>query len=705
MDASVGKAGPYPGPPWRPATADIPKAPGVYRFRDEQGRVIYVGKAKNLRARLTNYFQDPAVLHPRTAQMVGQACSVQWTVVGSESEALTLEFQWIKQFDPRFNVMYRDDKSYPYLSVSMGEEFPRVAISRDGRKPGTRYFGPYTKVWAIRETIDLLLPVFPVRSCSAGVFRRAEAQGRPCLLGYIDRCSAPCIGRISAADHRELAEDLCRFMDGDTVRFTDQLEAQMREASANFEFEVAAKRRDELDALSKVQEKNILVMDPDVNADLFAMAADDLNASVQAFFVRGGRIRGTRGWVIDRVDDRSESELMHDLLEQVYVDRAGLGQARRSVAPTSVDDVAHLPVDAIPGQILVSVEPSEGGSLREVVRELAGRKVHIRVPKRGQKAQLMETVFTNAKDALRLHKTSRAGDLTQRALALEGLQEALGLENAPLRIECFDISHTGGEHKVASMVVFEDGIPRKNAYRTFTIRGEEGAAEDDTAAMGEVLRRRFKRMGRERAAREREQDWETIGSGKWVEELEEDGSDEFELVSGEVSAESGKPRRFAYDPELVVVDGGLAQVNAARQALLDVGVNLPVVGLAKRLEEVWVPGSAYPVILPRTSPALYLLQHLRDESHRFAITKHRKKRQGAMTRSILDEVPGLGPARQRALLKYFGSVKRIREAGVTELTEVAGVGPSLATAISEHLNPQIPDDSKASQNSIPIEPV
>lgn len=683
MSSAVAR-GAESGPSWRPPTSDIPKAPGVYRFRDEQGRVIYVGKAKSLRSRLTNYFQDPEVLHPRTAQMVSQARSVQWTVVGSETEALTLEFQWIKQFDPRFNVMYRDDKSYPYLSVSMDEEFPRVSISRDARKPGTRYFGPYTKVWAIRETIDLLLPTFPVRSCSAGVFRRATAQDRPCLLGYIDRCSAPCVGRISPEDHRRLAEDLCKFMDGDTAGFTGALQTEMKVAAANFDFELAAKKRDQLEALSKVQERNSIVMDPDVDIDVFAMASDDLNAAVQAFFIRGGRIRGTRGWVIDRVDDRSTPDLMHDLLEQVYAARAEVAAPRRSSAPKSVDDVAHLPVDAIPGRVLVSEAPSDLASLTEVVRQLAGRVVRISVPQRGKKAALMETVQANAQDSLRLHKTKRSGDLTQRALALEGLQQALELESAPLRIECFDISHTGGEHKVASMVVFEDGIPRKDAYRTFTIRGDDGGANDDTAAMGEVLRRRFKRMGAKGPERA-DDEWQTFGSSA-ADRKADDGSDEA-LLSGQVDPDSEKPRRFAYDPELVVVDGGPAQVNAARQALLDVGVNLPVIGLAKRLEEVWVPGSPYPVILPRTSPALYLLQHLRDESHRFAISKHRQKRQGAQTRSVLDSIPGLGPTRQRALLKHFGSVKRMKEADVEQLAEVPGVGPALAKVVSEHLNP------------------
>ena len=649
-------------PAWRPATGEIPRSPGVYRFRDEQGRVLYVGKAKNLRSRLTSYFQDPQVLHPRTAQMVDQARSVQWTVVANEVEALTLEYQWIKQFDPRFNVMYKDDKSYPYLSVSMGEKFPRVAISRDARRSGSRYFGPYTKVWAIRETIDLLLPTFPMRSCSAGVFRRAAAQGRPCLLGYIDRCAAPCVGRVTPEEHRQIAQNLCDFMDGETATVTRQVEAEMNTAAAELDFELAAQKRDQLEALAKVQEKNTVALGADVDADLFALVADDLDASVHAFYVRGGRIRGTQGWIVERVESKSEAELMHDLVEQVYATRTGIG--RRRTAPTSVDDVAHLPVDAVPRQVLVSVEPRGKDSLQGVLSELAQRQVRIAVPRRGKKAALMETVRENAAGALKLHKTRRSADLTQRALALEGLMEALELERAPLRIECFDISHTGGEHKVASMVVFEDGAPRKDAYRMFNIQDQEGQNADDTAAMGDVLRRRFKRMGSQ--ADRQEDDWETIGSG-------------------EVSTGDPKPRRFAYDPDLVVVDGGAAQVNAARAALLDVGVNLPVIGLAKRLEEVWTPANPYPVIFARTSPSLYLLQHLRDESHRFAITKHRNKRQKAQTRSALDAVPGLGPTRQSALLKHFGSVKRIRAASVEQIAQIPGFGPKLAEFVAEAL--------------------
>lgn len=674
-DPKVSDRRTWPGPPWRPKTSEIPRRPGVYRFRDGEGRVIYVGKAKNLRSRLTNYFQHPSALHPRTARMVADARSVQWTVVDSEIAALTLEYQWIKQFDPRYNVMYKDDKSYPYLSVSMSEPIPRVAISRDARRRGNRYFGPYTKVWAIRETIDLLLPTFPVRSCTPGVLRRAQAQGRPCLLGYIGRCSAPCVGRISEEEHRELAKDLCAFMDGDTKPFIAALSEQMEQAAEQLDFEGAAKLRDQLAALEKVQEKNTLALPAEVNADLFALVTDELHASVQAFFVRGGRIRGTQGWVLERVDDREEPELMADLLEQVYATRIDRKEAkvsaRANTAPMSVDDVAHMPVDAIPPEILVSVEPSRLRRLEDVLAQIRGAKVTIRVPQRGQKRLLMETVTANSEEAMKLHKTRRGADLTQRALALKELQDALALERAPLRIECYDVSHTGGTNRVASMVVFEDGAPRKDAYRTFNIRGDDSQTQDDTAAMTEVLTRRFSRV-----RREREGEWTTIGASP-----EGDAN-----VSGAVDPDTGKPRRFAYKPDLIVVDGGPAQVSAARNALLDVGVSLPVVGLAKRLEEVWMPNEAFPVVLPRTSPALYLLQHLRDESHRHAITRHRKKRGKAQTVSALDAIPGLGPVRQKALLKEFGSLKRLRAADIEQISAVPGFGPALAAQVHSHLH-------------------
>lgn len=604
--------------------------------------------------------------------MVANARSVQWTVVATEAEALTLEFQWIKEFDPPYNVIFRDDKSYPYLSVSMSEKFPRVAISRDAKRPGTRYFGPYTQTWAIRETIDQLLGTFPVRTCTAGVLRRAQAQGRPCLLGYIDRCSAPCVGRISEAAHRQLAEDICQFMDGKTAPFVSSLRQQMVDAAADENFELAARLRDQLQALEKVQERNRIVLSSDTDADIYALVADDLDAAVHAFYVRGGRVRGTRGWVMERADWRSEQELLRDLLEQNYMEHPERGPDARArptkEAPVSVDDVAHTSVNEIPRQILVSHAPADQKFLAEWLGVRRGAPVRIRVPQRGAKADLLQTVTENARHALELHKTRRINDIEQRGAALEQLQEALELPQAPLRIECFDISHTGGQDRVASMVVFEDGAPRKDAYRTFNIRGtDEEGRQDDTAAMSEVLTRRFRRAASTDA---------------------EDAELAEEMRSGQVEADTGRPRRFAYRPDLLVVDGGLPQVNAAAAALAAAGVDLPVVGLAKRLEEVWVPGNPYPVILPRSSAGLYLLQHLRDESHRFAIRKHRAKRSRGQTRSVLDQIAGLGPARQKELLKAFGSVKLIREASVEELSKTPGIGPQLAKAVNEALNPE-----------------
>ncbi len=654
------------GPTWRPPTGDIPREPGVYRFLDGESRTLYVGKAKNLRSRLVNYFQDPSVLHPRTAQMVAAARSVQWTIVRSEIEALVLEYQWINELAPRFNVIFRDDKSYPYLSVSMGDEFPRAAISRDRKRKGTRYFGPYAKVWAIRETIDLLLDAFPVRTCSSGVFSRAKAQGRPCLLGYIDRCSAPCVGRISSEDHRRLAQDLCDFMDGQTGKFVHEIEQEMRDAAKNEDFELAAKKRDQLQALQKVQEKNQIAFDEPVDLDAFAMVGDDLDMSVHAFFVRGGRIRGTHGWVVERIDERTPAQLLSQLLEQVYVERNA--STRTKSAPVSVDDIAHTPLDAVPGTILVSVEPDEKDFLEEWLTEERGANVKISVPKRGRKAQFVELVSQNAKHALDVYRTKRVGDVTERGKALEEIQMALGLDAAPLRIECFDISHTAGQYRVGSMVVFEDGMPRKDQYRTFNIHDEE--QNDDTAAMNQVLRRRFARFA--------DDDQENIPQ------------------SGQIDAETGRPKRFSYKPDLLVVDGGLPQVGAAKGALEEMGVSVPVVGLAKRLEELWIPGQSIPVILPRSSPSLYMLQHLRDESHRFAIKKHRAKRGKAQTRSALDAIPGLGATRQTDLLKVFGSVKKIREATIEELQVVPGIGEKMAEIIHDKLN--FPKETTGNQN-------
>lgn len=620
---------------YRPRPGEIPTDPGVYRFRDREGRVIYVGKAKSLRQRLSSYFQDVAALHPRTQTMVRTGASVEWTVVGTEVEALQLEYAWIKEFDPRFNVKYRDDKSYPYLAVTMADEYPRALVVRGAKKKGTRYFGPYAHAWAIRETLDLAMRVFPMRTCSTGVFRRAEQVGRPCLLGYIDKCSAPCVGRVDAARHREIAEDFCDFMAGNSGRFVSRLTREMKAAAAELDFEKAARLRDDIGALERVLEKSAVVLPDATDADVFALAEDELEVAVQLFHVRGGRVRGQRGWVAER-DAETTPEVVEHLLQQVYGGESGEG---------------------VPREVLVPVLPDDDEALAAWLAGLRGSRVDLRVPQRGDKRTLMETVARNATQSLARHKVTRAGDLTTRSQALQQLQEVLDLDDAPLRIECFDISHVQGTQVVGSMVVFEDGLPRKSEYRRFIVRGDETGATDDTAAMHEVLTRRFRRGRKE--AEERE---------------------------AEVAEGRERPARFAYTPNLVVVDGGLPQVNAAARALEEAGaVDVAVVGLAKRLEEVWVPGEEYPVILPRTSEGLYLLQRLRDEAHRFAITFHRQRRSKAMTQSALDGIAGLGEKRRQALLKRFGSVKKIRAATVDELADVPGIGPALAAVVAAEL--------------------
>ncbi len=620
---------------YRPRPGEIPTDPGVYRFRDKDGRVIYVGKAKSLRSRLSSYFQDISALHHRTATMVRTGASVEWTVVSTEVEALQLEYAWIKEFDPRFNVRYRDDKSYPYLAVTMGEEFPRAMVMRGAKKKGTRYFGPYAHAWAIRETLDLAMRVFPMRTCSAGVFRRAAQVGRPCLLGYIDKCSAPCVGRVDAEHHRAIAEDFCDFMAGDSARFLGRLNREMKAASAELDFERAARIRDDMGALERVLEKSAVVLPDATDADVFGLAEDELEVAVQLFHVRGGRVRGQRGWVAER-DAETTPEVVEHLLQQVYGGESPEG---------------------VPREVLVPVLPDDAEALSVWLAGIRGSRVEVRVPQRGDKRTLMETVARNATQSLARHKVTRAGDLTTRSQALQQIQEVLDLDDAPLRIECFDISHVQGTQVVGSMVVFEDGLPRKSEYRRFVVRGDETGATDDTAAMHEVLTRRFRRGRKE--AEEREQ---------------------------EVAEGRERPARFAYTPNLVVVDGGLPQVNAAARALRDAGaVDVAVVGLAKRLEEVWVPGEEHPLVLPRTSEGLYLLQRLRDEAHRFAITFHRQRRSKAMTQSALDSVPGLGEKRRKALLKRFGSVKRIRAASLDELADVPGIGPALAAVVAAEL--------------------
>ncbi|HYQ75951.1 excinuclease ABC subunit UvrC [Cellulomonas sp.] len=654
---------------YRPAPGEIPDQPGVYRFRDKDGRVVYVGKAKSLRSRLNSYFQDVAGLHPRTQQMVTTAASVQWTVVGTEVEALALEYSWIKEFDPRFNVKYRDDKSYPYLAVTLADQFPRVQVMRGAKRPGTRYFGPYAHAWAIRETVDLLLRVFPVRTCSAGVFKRAKQQGRPCLLGYIDKCSAPCVGKISQEDHHVLAEEFADFMAGDTARFTKRLTQRMQEASAELDFERAARLRDDIGALKRATEKNAVVLSDGTDADIFALAGDELEAAVQVFHVRGGRIRGQRGWVVEKVEDLSDAQLVEHLLQQVYGDVPGGDPAAASGAAAG----------SVPREVLVPVLPDDLEQVQTWLSGLRGSRVQVRVPQRGDKHELAETVRKNAEHALALHRTRRAGDLTTRSQALQEIQEALGLDSAPLRIECYDVSHNQGTYQVASMVVFEDGLARKSEYRTFGIRGPEGTgARDDTAAMHEVITRRFRRY---LAEREQAGDLELgLGEDQVAEALAD--ADAGPVRSGPIDETTGRPQRFAYPPNLVVVDGGPPQVAAAAAALAELGIDdVALCGLAKRLEEVWLPGEDYPVILQRSSEGLYLLQRVRDEAHRFAITAHRKKRSKGMTVSALDTVPGLGPARSAALLKHFGSLKRLRAATAEEIATVPGMGARTAAAV------------------------
>ena len=644
---------------YRPASGDIPTEPGVYRFRDEHGRVVYVGKAKNLRNRLNSYFAAPERLAPKTYAMVHTATSVEWTVVGSELESLQLEYTWIKEYKPRFNIAFRDDKSYPYLAVTMRDKFPRAQVMRGDRKKGVRYFGPYSQVWAIRETLDALLRVFPVRTCSPGVFKRAEASGRPCLLGYIDKCSAPCVGRISPEEHRNLADGLCRFMAGGAEKFIAELTTDMKNAAANMDFERAAVLRDDIVALTKAFERNAVVLSDSTDADLFAFVQDELEAAVQVFFVRGGRIRGQRGWIVEKVNDGSEGELIEQLLVRLYGEAAAHVASASSTLAEETDANRH----EIPRQILVPVLPDNAEQLREWLSGVRGAKVSIAVPQRGDKAELMKTVAENARHSLALHKSRRAGDITTRSASLVELQEALELPEPLMRIECYDISHVQGTNVVASMVVFEDGLPAKSAYRKFSVSGD--AARDDTASMDDVITRRFKRYLTEQQQRAQ------AGPQR----------------SGEVAsdAHAQEPAKFAYPPNLVLVDGGPPQVAAAQAALSDLGVvDVHVAGIAKRLEELWLPDDDFPVILPRNSQALFLVQRIRDEAHRFAITFHRSKRGKAMVASALDAVPGLGPAKREALIKHFGSLKKLKAASADELTQVQGVGPSLASKIREH---------------------
>ncbi|KQY37783.1 MULTISPECIES: excinuclease ABC subunit UvrC [Nocardia] len=653
---------------YRPAPGTIPVEPGVYKFRDVHGRVIYVGKAKSLRSRLNSYFADVYSLHPRTKQMVTTAAAVEWTVVSTEVEALQLEYNWIKEFDPRFNVRYRDDKTYPVLAVTLNEEYPRLFVYRGARKKGVRYFGPYAHAWAIRETLDLLLRVFPARTCSNGVFKRHNQIGRPCLLGYIDKCSAPCVGRVSADEHRQIVEDFCDFLSGKTDKMVRALERRMHEAAEDLDFENAARLRDDVQALRRALEKQAVVLGTGTDADVIAFATDELEAAVQIFHVRDGRVRGQRGWVVDKSGDALDvaesgtemAALVEQFLTQFYGEQAAMADQNGDAAIV------------VPREVLVPELPADAEEIGEWLSEMRGSAVSLRIPQRGDKKALAETVQRNAAEALAQHKLRRAGDLTSRSQALQDIQDALELDSAPLRIECVDISHVQGTDVVASLVVFEDGLARKSDYRHYAIKEAAGdGRSDDVGSIAEVTRRRFARL-----ARDREQPVE----------IEPDEVDEPASRPG-IDPTTGRPRRFAYPPNLYVVDGGAPQVAAAAEVLDELGItDVAVIGLAKRLEEVWVPGEADPVIMPRNSEALFLLQRVRDEAHRFAITFHRSKRSRRMTASALDSVPGLGETRRTALVTHFGSVARIKDATVEEITSVPGIGVSTAKAVLAALN-------------------
>jgi len=615
----------------RPRPEAIPDRPGVYLFRDRDGRVIYVGKAISLRKRTASYFQPMRNLHPRTAAMVDASAALEWVLVSGEVEALQLEYNLIKQHRPRYNVRYRDDKSYPWLAVPLGDEIPRPRVERGRKRKGTRYFGPYAHAYAIRETLDLLLRTFPMRTCSGGVFQRQRRLGRPCILYDINKCSGPCVGHISPEDHRRIVEDFVAFMEGRTRPTLQRLEAEMREAAEQLNFERAARLRDQLASVRRATERQQMVSSTPEDFDIAAFAEDDLEAAVQVFFVRHGRVVGRRGFVVDKVEALDTPALAATFVQQLYGERA----------------------DEVPREVLLPVEPEGAGALRAWLAGIRGGPVDFRVPRRGEKRALLETVAANAREAFAGHKLKRASDFDARARGLKELQEVLDLPEAPLRIECYDISNLQGNQVVGSMVVFEDGLARKSEYRRFEIRSVEG--QDDVASLQEVLSRRLARLATERTE--------------------------------PVTDEEGKRRKFAYPPNLIVVDGGRPQLAAALDAVrASASPELPVVSLAKRMEEVYLPGSPDPVVIPRTSEALYLLQRVRDEAHRFAIGYHRKLRGRSMTRSVLDGIPGVGETRRRQLVRHFGSARKAAQASLEELEQVPGLGPQLAKVVYDHLH-------------------
>ena len=615
----------------RPPAGTIPDAPGSYQFKDAQGRVVYVGKAKSLRSRLNSYFGDPRSMPPRTAQMVQTAATVEWIEVRNEVEALMLEYSLIKAHAPRFNIRLRDDKSYPFLAVTLADEWPRPRVMRGRKQKGTRYFGPYAHAYAIRETLDLLLRTFPVRTCSDNKFGRHQRLGRPCLLFHIEKCVGPCVGEVTHEEYQRLVDDLVGFLDGDTDAVIDGLEADMADAADHLEFERAARLRDRLVSVRKAVEKQQMVAERSEDFDVIGIADDDLEASVQVFFVRKGRVVGRRGFIVDKVEDVTRPELIGRVIEGLYDE----------------------PTAGIPRQILVPEEPDEPELYQDWLSELRGSRVRVRVPMRGDKRGLQETVTRNAGEEFTRHRLRRASDHNSRARALRELQEALALPEAPLRIECYDMSHIQGTDYVGSMVVMEDGLAKKRDYRRFKVRDVPG--NDDFAAMREVLTRRLQAylIEREQPVAERE-------------------------------------GRFSYPPQLLVVDGGKGQLAVAREVVEELGLEeeIPVAALAKRFEEVYVPGRAEPVRIARQSEALYLLQRLRDEAHRFAISYHRQLRDRRMTTSVLDGIPGLGPARQKRLRSELGSVAGVKRATLADLEALPWLPATVARAVWDKVHDQ-----------------
>ncbi len=618
----------------RPPAGTIPDAPGSYQFIDRHGQVIYVGKAASLRSRLSNYFQSPDRLHPRTRQMVETAERVEWTIVRNEVEALMLEYSLIKRHHPRFNVRLRDDKSYPLLAVTTDEEWPRAVVVRGRRRRGVRYFGPYAHAYAIRETLDLLLRSFPVRTCSPGKFRQHERLGRPCLLFHIEKCAGPCVGEVSADDYSSMVDGLCRFLGGDTEDVVRALDTEMREASAELEFERAARLRDRLDSVTKAVEKQQMVAARDEDIDVFGIADDELEASVQVFHIRRGRVVGRKGFIVDKVEDVEGGALIDRVLESFY---------------------AETPPNGVPRTVLVPREPSIGPLIEEWLALERGSRVEIRVPQRGDRRRLMETVFENAREEFVRHRMRRASDHNTRSRALTELQDQLGLPEAPLRIECYDMAHLQGTDYVGSMVVLTDGLPDKRQYRRFKVHID---GNDDYAAMEEVLTRRL---------------------AAYVEERDQP-----------IDERGEKPGRFAYPPQLLLVDGGKGQLAVAERVVAALGLEdeIPVAALAKRFEEVYLPGRSEPVGVPRGSDGLFMLQRIRDEAHRFANSFHRERRSKSMTRSSLDGIPGLGPARRERLVKALGGVRAVKAADLETLRGLPFLPDAVAEAVHAHFHPE-----------------